>query len=90
MGTSMIQWLPILLAYNGSKCLASPTAGSSLNLALKYKIIKCIFYNQLQVYHIITRHDICQKVYTTGVFGAKILPQKTRKSRQWQIYDKTA
>ena len=22
------------------------------------------------------RHDICQKVYTTGVFGAKILPKK--------------
>ena len=36
------------------------------------------------------RHDICQKFYTTGVFGAKILPKKVRKSRQWQIYDKTA
>ena len=35
-------------------------------------------------------HDICQKFYTTGVFGAKILPEKARKSRQWQIYDKTA
>ena len=28
------------------------------------------------------RHDICQKFYTTGVFGAKILPKKVRKSRQ--------
>ena len=37
-----------------------------------------------------TRHDICQIFYTTGVFEARILPQKVRKSRQWQIYDKTA
>ena len=36
------------------------------------------------------RHDICQFFYTTGVFEARILPQKARKSRQWQIYDKTA
>ena len=36
------------------------------------------------------RHDICQFFYTTGVFEANILPQKVRKSRQWQIYDKTA
>ena len=31
------------------------------------------------------RHDICQKNYTTGVFGAKILPEKARKLRQKQI-----
>ena len=28
------------------------------------------------------RHDICQFIYTTGVFEAKILPKKARKSRQ--------
>ena len=36
------------------------------------------------------RHDICQKNYTTGVFGAKNLPEKARKSPQKLICDKTA
>ena len=36
MGTSMIQWLPLNTAYNGSECLANLMADSSLNQALKY------------------------------------------------------
>ena len=36
------------------------------------------------------RHDICQKIYTTRVFGAKILPEKARTSRQKLICEKTA
>ena len=46
MGTSMIQWLPILLAYNGCESLPDLVAGSSLNRAL-LRIIKSIFYHQL-------------------------------------------
>ena len=36
MGTSMIQWLPLNTAYNGSECLTNLMADSSLNQALKY------------------------------------------------------
>ena len=46
MGTSMIRWLRILLAYNGSESLADLVAGSSLNRAL-LRINKSIFYHQL-------------------------------------------
>ena len=35
------------------------------------------------------RHDICQKIYRIRVFMARIL-QKTCKSENWQICDKTA
>ena len=37
-----------------------------------------------------TRHDICQNIYTTSIFGAKILHKKVRRLRHCQIYDKSA
>ena len=42
------------------------------------------------VFWIVNRHDICQQIYATTVFGPKDLRKKKQKSRQNQIRDKTA